>query len=120
MAARIYNDEMTGSRFQIATRPTNDPRVMRMTIGHERGEPVVQTCVDRTSLRAIRHSGQGLQFEEQLDVHYRVVSNQRGTRVGFLLEFHEGSEVRSLMVETSQMEWLMTDPDSLYPERCLR
>lgn len=91
-----------------------------MTIGHERGEPLVQTCVDRTSLRAIRHSGQGLHLEDQLDVHYRVVSNQRGTRVGFLFEFLEGTEARSLMVDTAQLEWLMTDPDAKEPARCLR
>ncbi|AIE84975.1 hypothetical protein [Fimbriimonas ginsengisoli] len=93
---------------------------MTMKIGRLRGEPVLNASLDSTTLKRIRMSGQALPIAEGAHVHYRIVSNGVATRIGYLFEFQDGPEPRSVLVGTDALEWLMGDPDCDEPYATLR
>jgi hypothetical protein len=111
MAARVYSEETSGQPFEVSSMPTSKSGVMRMSIRSTRGASLFSAEVEAQSLQQIRWTGQPLQISDEVNVHYGLVSDDRDTRMGYVFEFNEGRNARSVIVPAKDIAWMLMDPD---------
>jgi len=88
--------------------PTTTHGVMRMSIRSTRGAALFNAEVESQSLQQIRWTGQPLQITDEVQVHYGFGND---ATMGFIFEFHEGQDARSITVPAKDITWMMMDPD---------